>query len=122
MLEKDLVELLRHEIEEVLEVHQVEIDRRFDRLTARIADLDLAASALVKAELELDRKIAESELALRKYFRGMFENLQQGIDQQNVLLRQMQEIMDSLGGTVIDLAKGIGVEELRRELRNGGVL
>lgn len=97
-LTQEFVELLQQEIERVMEIHQVEIDRRFDRLHTRLSDLERNAVDKPQLALELvnmDRKIAEAELAIRKYFGTLLDPVQGALDGQNELLRQLQGIIDS---------------------------
>ena len=71
---QDFVELLQQEIERVMEIHQVELDTRLDRIVGRIAQLETSVIGLTRVVEGIDqlkedihRRIAEAELAVRRH-------------------------------------------------------
>lgn len=91
------VELLQHEMDERWQVHQVEIDRRFDRVTGRLAQLERNFVDAPRRIEELNRKMPEYELALRKYFLELVDPLAALLEEQMAMLKKLQETVDRMG-------------------------
>lgn len=103
-LTQAFVELLQQEIERVMEIHQVELETRLDRIVKRIDQLETTCIGLTRVAVVVDqlkedinRQIAEAELAIRKHFDGMLAPLQRAIDEQNALLKNMQDTIAKMG-------------------------
>lgn len=68
MTVSELQAIIADHIDKLWEVHQQEIDRRFDRLQRRLSQAEHTIA-------DVDRKIAESELAIRKNVDELLDRL-----------------------------------------------